>query len=205
MSLQNTSYTLKILRDAVIDRNNLNSGETNITDQSLIRAVNAAISIIQRIEQKVHPENHQAQTGALSVDSAGYDLSNITDCGSYTRGFFVYQDEINPYKFLPKRDASAFDKGYYILGNKLYLTRAEGGTVYIVYQKKTTRIDLSIDVESNTDTLPFDQDLEEAVENFVASRFYEREKQGGDEDIYKQAFYAEVERFFDEGPECEVI
>lgn len=196
--LNNTTWTAQTLKENIVDH----FQDANVSDSSIRLAVNFFNSLVGRAKRSAL-RSGGLKTTAVSVSTTGYDLSTISDIGSLTDGFRVYEGAIRKENELFNVSIDCPDTGYYLSGNYLFLNGARAGSVNIVYQEKTPRISSTAILSSYA--LPIDQDLEETIFRFTASLFFENQFQP---DLMKEnenKFYQEVLQFFSQPVKMRII
>ena len=189
--LNNTTWTAQDVKDKLITH-----FDEPVDDASIRLAVNFFYALVGRAKREFRRSEGVGLATNVSVPGTGYDLTGITDLGSLSGGFQVFNGTIKEYNELKMIQPESTDRGFYIIGTTLFLSQESSGTIGIKYQKKTARIESS---ESLSDhTLKIDQDLEETVFRFCLSVFYEGEFQAAEADRQKEKFWAEVQQFFSE-------
>ena len=192
MSFNNSLLTFETMKESVeFDRQEL------LTNKLFIRSVNKMLSIYQRAERSAYPQRYRNKEENIAITTSGYDLlANIPTMGSDEEGLRVYINEIRPLNLLKETEIGSNQRGYYILSDgKLYLT-PEGngsGTIAIAYTKATTRFP---DGQASSTLVPIDQDAEQLAEEYIVSRFYNRENQDGLRIDFEERFFDEMTRYF---------
>lgn len=191
MSFNNSILTFQQLKDEVeFERSE------SLQDGDVIRALNKALSIYQRIERAAYPQRYKRVVENTPITSAGFDLlTNITDLGSDEEGFRVYRGDIRRDNLLTETEFGSRKRGYFIQEGKLFITpsSSDAQNTSITYVQATTRFPLT---QALNTILPIDQDVEWAFEEFVLSRFYNRSNQDDLRDEAQERYIDELERYF---------
>jgi len=178
--------------------------DQRIDDGDVIDALNDFYSIVQRLDRRQFPEKYELESASTSVTSSGYDISGLTNIGTFDEGFTVYKNEVKTQNILPRMSQSDQREGYFIQGNTLYLTpNKKSASIIILYQKKTTRLPLTQDLSAHT--VEIDQDLEMALKLYIRQSFYDGKYQFDLRADAENAALAEVQRYFDKSPKSKII
>ena len=197
-----STLTAKSIKDRFNDEKN----ETDFSNETVVYAVRNLVNIIDQIRRERDKKAMRKRTGALSIDSSGYDLkTNITDLGDTEVGFYVYKDSITQNNKLESRDFMCEEEGYYIEGEYIYLTPAPTSTktIYIVYGKKHTQMELTDALSSYT--LPFPRQLDEACFQYLEKIFYDNQFQFDLRGDAYNEFIAEIQRVFETKTQVTII
>jgi hypothetical protein len=168
----------------------------SIRDATVRYGLNDLINMVDRFRWDNDKSGMRTETGGISIDSSGYDLSLITDLGDTEIGFQVYMDTLEAHNQLNLTDRASRDRGYYIQGGKLYITPTPTGTdtFYVVYMKKSDQI--MSDTALDSFSLPFPRQLDSAVYRYISSVFYDGEFQFDQREDQRRLFMEELRRVF---------
>lgn len=191
-----STYTLQNIKDSV--ENALNK---SVTDETVVRAVNFFLNVYQTIEARYEPQRYKNYSGAISLTSAGYALTGITDLWSDSEGFVVYQDAIRPRNILPNIKRGTTQRGYEIRADgKIYPAPSDASyTIYIEYLKTPTRFSTSsIVMTGATAALPIEMAAEEMCEDFIIKRYFKLKGQPAMEMKAEADFRKQLSAFFNQ-------
>ena len=190
-----STLTLQELRDRCED---LLDNPTDLDDKTIIFALNDFLQYYQTEEMSYYPQKWRNEI-TISIDSNGYDLSNITDLFGTDKGFKVYKGSVSNWNQLFNIRESGKKRGWYVEGGKLYLnylgTASSAVTLVIKYYKKTTKY--SSDQSIDTTVIPVEQGMEKGVELMVCSRYLEKDQSDPQKAVnMRNDSLAEIQSFF---------
>jgi len=165
----------------------------SVSDADIRLALNWFYSLVWRAVRTNRPSSASNLTDATPIPTDGFELSSIGDLGTVSHGFSVYEGSVSPSNRLDEVPFDSKCKGYYILGDKLFVINS--GDVVIKYFLKTPRL---LDNEQLKDHfIQIDQDLEQTLFRFCSEVFYEGEFQEDRAIRQEDRFLEELDRFFD--------
>lgn len=140
-----------------------------------ILIINIGLGVYHQ-ERKRKVRGYGTNIETVTVPSTGYDLSTLSDI-SDVFGLLV-RDSSNR---ILVEDREGGERGYYLLGNTLFLNNVEG-QISISYKTKKPR------VVNQSDILPINEDLEEAFMSVLESAIYKRDGESSKQDFARQMF-----------------